>query len=93
MLPKIIRRASFIFKRDPCLNCLVQSCCLKKCDLSDHWKYRFDLIKLPFQICYYSFMIIVVSLILTIFMVLLIILQAAGYKEVCKMLGKEGLRY
>ena len=92
MLPKIIRRTGYIFKRNPCLSCIVRSCCLKKCEISDQWKRRFDLIKMPFLITYYIFVIIFVGLILIIFMALLTILWVAGYKDISKVLEEE-VRY
>lgn len=85
MLPKIIRRSGYIFKKNPCLNCLVQSCCSRKCDILDQWKRRFDLITVPFLICYYSFLIIVLGLFLGLFMVVLLLLSLAGCKGIDQM--------
>lgn len=85
MLPQIIRRTGYIFKKNPCLNCLVQSCCSRKCDILDHWKRRFDLFTVPFLMCYYTLAIIVVGLLIGIFMIVLLLLSLAGCKEVDQM--------
>jgi predicted membrane metal-binding protein len=85
MLPKIIRRTGYIFKREPCLNCIVRSCCLKKCDILDQWKRRFDLFTLPFLMCYYTLAIIAVALLIGIFMLVLLLLSLAGCKGVDQM--------
>lgn len=92
MLPKIMKSSTYMFKKNPCLNCIVRSCCKTKCDLLDQWKRRFDLIKMPFILTYYTFMIIIVSLILVIFMVLFGILWSVGYKDLDRILQEE-VRY
>lgn len=93
MLPKIIRRSGYMFKENPCLRCIVRSCCKTKCNLLDQWKRRFDLIKLPFQICYYLFMIIFVGLLLVIFVVVFMILWVAGCRDIIKIVEEEQVRY
>lgn len=92
MLLKIIKRAGYIFKKNPCLSCIVRSCCLKKCEISDQWNRRFDLIKLPFQICYYLFMIIFILLLIMVFGLLFLILSLVGYEGLDKILQEE-VRY
>lgn len=85
MLPKIIKRAGYIFKKNPCLSCIVRSCCLNKCEILDHWKHRFDLITVPFLMCYYLITIIVIALIIGIFLLVLLLLSLAGCKDVGQM--------
>lgn len=92
MLLKSIRRVSYIFKKNPCLNCIVRSCCIKKCEEAVQWKGRFDIFKLPFQIAYYSFMIIFVFLIIIVFGLVFSILWISGYKDLDKILQEE-VRY
>jgi len=85
MLPKIIKRTGYIFKRDPCLSCIVRSCCLKSCETSNQWKRRFDLFTMPFLMCYYTLAIIAVVLLLAIFTVVLLLLSLADCKGVGQM--------
>lgn len=92
MLIKSIKRAGYVFKRNPCLSCIVRSCCLKKCEEVDQWKSRFDLFKLPFQMCYYLFMMIFVVLLIIVFGLLYIILWVSGYKDLDKIFEEE-VRY
>jgi len=82
MLPKIIRQTGYIFKKNPCSSCLIQSCCSRKCDILDQWKRRFDLFTVPFLICYYILAIIVVLLAIG---VVLLLLSLAGCKGVDQM--------
>jgi hypothetical protein len=40
-----------MFRKKPCLSCVVRSCCKQECNELEAWKERYDILELPLVIC------------------------------------------